>query len=173
LQIACVAAGGSCRKNPKGREFGLTRQLQTTPRGARHRVLANRDAPFMGFTSHFDEVESLPQGTEGLLTNAMTQVQAADIHHENGQFFAVQYHPEYDFSEIAALARFRADGLIQDATFADEASLQEFIAACEAVHRTPDNADLRHQLNIDDSVLDQACRQNELRNWLDLHFREN
>ena len=173
LQIACVAAGGTCRKNPKGREFGLTRQLQTTAQGAVHPVLAHRTAPFMAFTSHFDEVESLPQGAYALITNDMTQVQAADIQYENGQFFAVQYHPEYDFAEIAALARFRADGLVADGTFTDQAALQGFITACEDIHQTPDHAALRQSLSVDDGVFEQATRQSDLRRWLDLHFPQN
>lgn len=173
LQIACVAAGGTCRKNPKGREFGVTRELHLTAHGVAHPVLADRDAPYMAFTSHFDEVESLPQGTQALVTNEMTQVQAADIQHENGQFFAMQYHPEYNFAEIAALTRFRADGLIADGTFADAAALHDYIAACEAIHLTPDNTSLQQLLNVDAAVLDQAQRQSELRRWLDVHFPQN
>ena len=36
LQVAVVAAGGSCRLNPKGREFGITRKVHLTAEGREH-----------------------------------------------------------------------------------------------------------------------------------------
>ena len=39
------------------------------------------------------------------MTNEATDIQAAEIHHEGGSFFGLQYHPEFNFGEIAGLAR--------------------------------------------------------------------
>ncbi len=170
LQLACVAAGGACRKNPKGREFGLARDITLTAEGAAHPVFAGRQDRFMAFCSHLDEIETLPQGASVLAGNHISRVQAAEIRHDQGVFFAQQYHPEYDFSEIAALSRFRAEGLIDDGFVADEAGLQAYIADCQALSDNPRDADLRAGLQADDAVLDQKVRQNEVSNWLDLTF---
>ena len=170
LQLAAIAAGGSCRKNPKGREFGLTRGLQLSEAGRAHRVFAGRDAPYCGFTSHFDEVESLPASARVLVTNAATHIQGAEIQHENGSFFALQYHPEFDYDEIAALSRFRGHGLIEEGFVEDAAGLEAYIAACQQLQKTPEDQGLRDQMGADDSVLDVASRHNELINWLDVHF---
>ena len=170
LQLAAIAAGGSCRKNPKGREFGLTRGLQLSDAGRAHRVFTGRDAPYCGFTSHFDEVESLPASATVLASNAATHIQAAEIQHENGRFFALQYHPEFDYDEIAALSRFRGHGLIEEGFVEDAAGLEAYIAACQQLQKTPEDQVLGDQMGADDSVLDVASRHNELINWLDIHF---
>lgn len=170
LQLASVAAGGSCRKNPKGREFGLTQQLSLTQDGRQHPVLAGRDAPYCGFTSHFDEVETLPNGTDILVTNQATNVQAAEIHYENGRFFALQYHPEYNFSEIAALAKFRGQGLIAEGFVDGEAGLDKYIEGCQQLDKMPDDKALRAQFAATDDVLRESHKHSEVIRWLDLHF---
>ncbi len=170
LQLANVAAGGSCRKNPKGREFGLTQNLRLTAAGRQHRFLAGRDAPYCGFTSHFDEVESLPHGTEILVSNDATMVQGAEICFEKGRFFALQYHPEYDFSEIAALAQFRGQGLIAEGFVDGQAGLDAYIQNCHQLNASPDDAPLRAQLAATDDVLVASRKHNEIINWLDGYF---
>ena len=166
LQIACVAAGGTCRKNPKGREFGLTRKITLTEAGRAHALFAGRDYAFDGFTSLFDEVESLPAGAVALAGNAATEIQAADISHDKGRFIALQYHPEFDFSVMAALTRFRDEGLIAEARMKNPQDIQDFIEKCEEIDKTPNDFALRFALGADDDVLDRKIRENEFANWL-------
>ena len=167
LQLAAVAAGGTCHKNPNGREFGLARKITLNEAGRAHPFYAGRPAPvFDGFTSHFDAVAHLPACGTVMASNAMTGIQAADIQHEGGRFFALQYHPEYDFAEIAALAKFRGGGLIDDGFMADTTALDSFIDQCANLHSEPERADLRWSLGADDDVLDVSLRQNEFIKWL-------
>lgn len=168
LQLAAVAAGGACHKNPNGREFGLARKITLNEMGRAHPFYAKRPAPvFDGFTSHFDAVSHLPACGTILAANALTGIQAADIQHERGRFFALQYHPEFDFGEIAALAKFRGGGLIDDGFMADTMALETFIDQCAILHGAPERTDLRWSLGADDDVLDINCRHNEFINWLD------
>ena len=167
LQLAAVAAGGICHKNPNGREFGLARKITLNEIGRAHPFYAGRPAPvFDGFTSHFDAVAHLPACGTVLAGNAITSIQAADIQHERGRFFAVQYHPEFDFGEIAALAKFRGGGLIDDGFMADATALETFIDQCMGLHSVPARTDLGWSLGADDDVLDISRRQNEFINWL-------
>ena len=167
LQLAAVAAGGTCHKNPNGREFGLARKITLTKAGRAHPLFAGRPHPtFDGFTSHFDTVASLPGSGTILAANAITDIQAADIFHQKGRFFALQYHPEYDFREIAALAEFRGGGLIEEGLIAHDAALQKFIDDCANLNDAPMRADLRWSLGVDEDVLDMALRHNEFINWL-------
>ena len=46
LQLAAVAAGGACHKNPNGREFGLARKITLNEMGRAHPFYAKRPAPF-------------------------------------------------------------------------------------------------------------------------------
>jgi GMP synthase (glutamine-hydrolysing) len=166
LQIACVAAGGSVRLNPNGREFGLARKIQLTSEGAAHWVFANRSVCFDGFSSHFDEVDRLPTDSILLAQNGHTQVQAAEIRYQGGSFIGLQYHPEYDLAEIAALARFRAAGLIQEGRFQDDEDLEIFSNDFITLNNN-DQLDLRWKYGVDDDVIVPARKQNEFINWLD------
>lgn len=171
LQLAAIAAGGTCRRNPKGREFGLTQGLRLTDAGRAHPLLAgrlkNRQAGYRAFTSHFDDVAILPAGGTCLVSNDATDIQAAEITHEGGVFFAVQYHPEFNFGEIAGLARARGEGLLRDNFFESAAALQQYIEDCEALNQDRGDHDMRQRLGADEDVLDRATRHQEFINWLD------
>ena len=166
LQIACLAAGGSVRLNPNGREFGLARKICLTPDGQKHKVFQNRSLCFDGFSSHFDEVDQLPPNSKRLAGNAHTRVQAAEIQYEKGTFIGLQYHPEYDFSEIAALARFRAKGLVDEGRFNNEDELQLFSNDFMELNAN-NKLSLRWKYSVDADLLDQRLKQNEFINWLD------
>ena len=56
-------------------------------------------------TVHLDEVETLAPGTTVLATNAMSEVQSAEICTNGSVAWAVQYHPEYPLRELAAIVR--------------------------------------------------------------------
>ena len=169
LQLAAVAAGGECRRNPKGREFGLTHNVQRTEAGRAHAVLADRVDGYRAFTAHFDEVSALPEGGTCLATNAATEIQAAQIHHERGSFFALQYHIEYNFGEIAGLARARGEGLLSDGFFDSAAALQQYIEDCLALNENRSDDAMRQRLSANDEVIKRDIRQQDFINWLNLH----
>ncbi len=166
LQIAAVAAGGTCRPNPNGREFGITRKVVLTPEGRSHPLYAGKPPAFDGFTSHFDEVETLPPGGVVLATNAVTRVQSAAITHNGTAFWALQYHPEFNLREIAALARLRGDGLIAEGRFKDGDDVTAWTAALDSLHNDPDQPGLAWRLGIDADLTDPAVRCREFVNWL-------
>lgn len=169
LQLAAVAAGGACRRNPKGREFGLTHNVQRTEAGRAHPILADRVDGYRAFTVHFDEVSALPEGGTCLATNAATEIQAAEIHHESGSFFALQYHIEYNFGEIAGLARARGEGLLSDNFFDSAAALQQYIEDCLALNENRSDDAMRRRLQANHEIIDRDIRQQEFINWLDHH----
>lgn len=167
LQIAALAAGGTCRLNPKGREFGIARKISLTPEGCGHPLYAGKASVFDGFTSHFDDVESLPSGAIHLAGNNITPIQAAIVTQEGTAFWAVQYHPEYDLAELAALTRFRMDGLLESGYFSDHAAARSFVKDLEALHKDPTRKDIAWQLGIDQDVMDADIRTLEVKNWIE------
>lgn len=167
LQIAALAAGGTCRLNPNGREFGIARKISLTPEGRTHPLYAGKAPVFDAFTSHFDDVETLPSGSVHLAGNAITPIQAAIVEHEGTSFWAVQYHPEYDLSELAALTRFRMEGLVDSGYFGDHAAAQSFVAELEVLHRDPSRKDIAWKLGIDQDVMDESVRTLEVKNWIE------
>lgn len=166
LQIATLAAGGTCRLNPNGREFGIARKISLTEAGRAHPLYAGKPRVFDGFTSHFDDVESLPEGATLLAGNRITPIQAAIVEKDGTSFWAVQYHPEYDLSEIAALTRFRRDGLVESGYFQDQDAANSFIADLETLHNDPTRMDIAWHLGIDQDVMDEDIRTLEVKNWV-------
>lgn len=166
IQIAAVAAGGACARNPRGREFGIGRAITVTAEGRDHPMLRGRPDVFEGFVSHEDMVVELPSGAVHLAGNEFCAVQALEVRHGSGVFWAVQYHPEYDFHEVARLAALRGEQLVREGRFGDFDEAEAFVAEFERLHRDPDDGELRRRHRVSAEVLDPGVRRIELRNWL-------
>jgi GMP synthase (glutamine-hydrolysing) len=165
-QIAVTAAGGRCQPNPRGREFGVARKIGLSEAGRGHPLFRGKPAVFDGLTSHEDHIVELPPGAALLAGNRFSPVQAVAVSHERGQFWALQYHPEYRLEDVAALSVAREAQLIAQGSFADPAAAARWRADLRALEAEPGREDLRFALGIDDDVLDPAIRLCELHNWV-------
>ena len=166
IQMAAVAAGGEVKANPRGREMGLARKIRLTEAGLAHPVFEGKPPGYCGFISHLDEITQLPPGAVLLASNDFTHVQAIEVKHKRGVFWATQYHPEYDLHEVARLITAREPKLLLEGFFRDHADLAQYVDKLETLHQNPDRKDLRWQLDIDDDVLSDEVRQVEFRNWI-------
>lgn len=165
-QIAVYAAGGKIEPNPKGREMGVARKIYLTDEGRTHPMYKGKPPVFDGFISHDDEITRLPQGGLHLATNDFTNVQAVAIRHENGEFWATQYHPEYDLHEVARLIIAREEKLTRESYFQNHEDMVEYVQKLETIASDPTRKDLRWRLAIDDDLLKDDIRQLEFVNWL-------
>ncbi len=166
-QIAAVAAGGRCEKNPRGREMGIARKIKLTPEGRGHPLYDGKPSVFDAFISHEDEVTHLPPGGVTLAGNAFTQVQALAITYKGGTLWAVQYHPEYDLHEIARLTHCRLERLTKMGFFKDQEAGSDYVDKLEALYQDPSRKDLAWLLGVDDDVMDEDIRLLEVRNWIE------
>ena len=166
LQIAVVAAGGTCRANPRGREMGIARKVVLTPEGRAHPMYAGKPTVFDGFISHVDEVTHLPSGAVLLASNAFTRVQAAAVTYANGTFWGLQYHPEYDLHEMARLIYCRRAKLTDLGFFRDEDQALAYVDQLEVLHQDPSRYDIAWALGLDDDVMRPEIRQCEVGNWI-------
>jgi len=166
IQMAVVAAGGEVKPNPRGREMGLGRKIRLTSKGLKHPFMAGKPPVYSGFISHVDEVTRLPRGTDLLATNDFTHVQAVAVKHKKGEFWGLQYHPEYDLHELARLIVAREPKLVPEGFFTGHDDLMAYVARLEELHANPGRKDLRWQLDIDDDVLSAKVRQTEVANWV-------
>jgi GMP synthase (glutamine-hydrolysing) len=166
LQIAVVAAGGAVEPNPKGREMGIARKIGLTEAARSHPMFAGRPPIFEAFISHDDTVTRLPEGAVHLAGNDWTRVQAAAITHDQGTFWAVQYHPEYDLRGMACLIQAREAILVKLGFYRDHDDLVAHVNRMTALCDAPQRKDLRWQLAVDDDILDPRVRQGEFINWL-------
>lgn len=167
VQMAAYAAGGDVRKNPRGREWSIARNIQLTEAGRAHPLMRGKPAVFDGFIMHLDEVVTLPADSILLATNEHTQVQALEVRHKNGTFWATQYHPEYTLYEMARLIQARAAPLVKEGFFDHKDAVLAYARDMFALAENPTDESLRQQFKVDDSILTAEIRQAELRNWID------
>jgi GMP synthase (glutamine-hydrolysing) len=167
LQVITVAAGGSVRRNPKGREIGFGRGIRLTEHGRKHPMYAGKADVFNAPTVHLDEVETLAPGATVLAANAMSAVQSIELKTKGSAAWAVQYHPEYPLRELAAIVRRIGKGLIAEGFFADEHDMTSFAADLDALDRDPGCKRLSWRHGVSSNVLDKALRTGELANWLE------
>jgi GMP synthase (glutamine-hydrolysing) len=166
LQVVTVAAGGSVRANPKGRELAIGRRIALTQAGRDHPMYAGKAGVFDAVTVHLDEVETLAPGTTVLAANAQSDVQAAEIKMDGATAWCVQYHPEFSLADMAAIVRRYGKRLMSEGFFADEAARDEYVADLVALDRAPDNKPLAWRYGIDATVLDRSVRTAEIANWI-------
>jgi GMP synthase (glutamine-hydrolysing) len=167
LQMAVVAAGGTVEANPRGREMGIARRIVVTEEGREHPMTAGRKPVFEAFISHVDHATELPPGATLLAGNEFTRVQAVAVKHGRGEFWGLQYHPEYTLHEMARLIVARSSKLVPEGFYRTPEDLERHVALMEALHREPDRRDLRWLLAIDDDVLDVRTRTNEFSSWIE------
>jgi GMP synthase (glutamine-hydrolysing) len=170
LQVAVTAAGGEVRANPRGREFGIARRVLLNDAGRSHRVFAGKPPVFEAPTVHRDAIASLPSGAQVLATNEFG-VQAATFRWGGGNFWGVQYHPEYDFVDIAAAAERYAQTLVSEGMFRDTQALSEFAADLKALQSDPSNAALVWKYGLGEAMRCESLRLLEISNWLDAEVR--
>jgi GMP synthase (glutamine-hydrolysing) len=167
LQVITAAAGGSVRRNPKGRELGFGRGIRLTEAGRKHPMYVGKLDVFNAPTVHLDEVETLAPGTTVLATNAMSEVQSAEIRTNGSVAWAVQYHPEYPLREVAAIVRRIGKRLIEEGFFADESDIKSFAHDLDILDRDPGCMRLSWRHGISKNVLDKKLRVSEVANWIE------
>jgi GMP synthase (glutamine-hydrolysing) len=166
IQMASVAAGGSVARNPAGRELAIARNIAPTEAGRAHPLLAGRPAAFDAPCVHLDIVETLPPDCSVLASNAMVPVQAAEIRHEGGSFWGVQYHPEFSLTHVAKLLAMNVDALVADGFFSDREAGTVMLGEWELLEREPVRADLAWRYGLGRDVTEFAIRTTEIANWL-------
>jgi GMP synthase (glutamine-hydrolysing) len=165
LQVAVTAAGGEVHANPQGREFGFARRIVLTDAGRGHALFAGKPAVFEAPTVHRDGIAALPSGAVILAGNDFG-VQAAAFTCGRGAFWGVQYHPEYDYVDVAATAERYGDILVSEGMFRDRPALDAFAAELRTLQANPSDTTLSWKHALGPAVRSEALRLLEIRNWL-------
>jgi len=167
LQLAVAAAGGTVRKMSQRMEAGIARRITPTDAGRDHPLLAGRAASWDAPAIHGDEVETLPADATLLASNAVTTIQAAEIRHDGGIFWGVQYHPELALGEIAVALRRQAEDIVEAGLAETADDVEHRADQLDALHHDPDRRSLLWALGVDREFADEARRRTELNNFLD------
>ena len=171
LQVAVVAAGGDVAPSPNGREVGLCRDIEISDDGRTFPLFGGKPAVFDSLAIHYDEVTHLPPGAQVLASNRHSPIQAARFTFDKGEFWGVQYHPEFTLEHMAGLIRRYGDDMVDQGIYPDR---QTMVAATDGMRRigaaddrsAPDVAALAAGLGVGEVVADPAVRCREIDNWL-------
>ncbi|MDG6080186.1 type 1 glutamine amidotransferase [Erythrobacter litoralis] len=166
LQVAVAAAGGKVRRMPERLEAGISRGLVRTAAGEGHPLLEGRPAVWDAPALHGDEVEHLPENATLLAGNRITPIQAAEIRHDRGIFWGVQYHPELAIGEIAAALRRECDALVDAGLAEGQSDVGDMADRLDRLHREPDRRSCQWLLGVDDEFADETKRRTELLNFI-------
>lgn len=166
LQLMTAALGGTVRLNPRGREIGFARSIALNETGRAHAMYRDKPTAFAAFCSHQDEVQTLPEGGRALASNAVSDVQAAEICRGESCFWGVQYHPEFDFGIIAALIGKRGDRHIAEGLARTPDDVAGIVADLRSLSVDPSRKDIAWRYGLEADVLDSTIRRVEFANWL-------
>jgi len=171
LQVATVAAGGSVRQNPRGREVGIARDLTLTPEGRAHPLYEGKAPVFTSPCVHGDEVASLPEGAVVLATNEVSGVQALEIGCDGGLFWGLQYHPEFSLGELAVILRRYKPILLEEGFFREPAAVESWLADLDSLVADPERHDISWRYGIGPDLLDEKRRVKEIENFVERRVR--
>jgi GMP synthase (glutamine-hydrolysing) len=172
LQLMSAALGGTVRLNPKGREIGIARTIILNEAGRAHDLYRGKAAAFDAICSHQDEVQTLPEGGRVLASNAVSDIQAAEIVQGENCFWGVQYHPEMDFGITAILMEKRAKRYIQEGFARDDAAVAQIVADFRSLDvEGAARKDLVWKYGVTPDVLHAPLRRAEFGNWLSAKVR--
>ena len=171
LQMGAMAAGGDVQMNQKGREVGFARRITRTDEGTRHPMLQGRPMSFDAPAIHLDVVTTLPEHVTVLASNTVTPVQAAEIHHEGGVFWGVQYHPEFSLTELATILKRYHDTLLAEGMFLSSGDHAAYIDDLLTLESDRKRTDLSWRFGLDEEVLDDFKRLTEIRNFIEHYVK--
>ena len=163
LQVLATAAGGNVRKNPKGLEAIIAKNITINKEGLAHPLYKNKPKFFDSFCWHYDEIESLPINTKVLSSNEKSSVQSIVFSKNNSEVWAVQYHPEFDPKWMAGLMKQRKSVLLEEGIYSSVKDLDELSSFFSNFDKSRNQ---KKYLEISKTLIDSQIHTLELSNWL-------
>ncbi len=163
LQVLVTAAGGKVRKNPKGLEAIIAKNIKLNESGSIHPMYRYKNKKFNAFCWHYDEAETLPNNTKVLASNSKTDFQSISFKFNNSLVWAVQYHPEFNPAWMSGLMTQRKDILLENKIYENESDFEKekyILKNCSILSGK--------ELNNYTDVIDENKHSLEISNWLKL-----
>ena len=165
LQVLVTAAGGKVRKNPKGLEAILAKDIALSDEGIIHPMYRNKKKIFSAFCWHYDEAEVLPNNTKVLASNNKSDFQSVSFKINNSSIWAVQYHPEFNPNWMSGLISQRKDILLENNIYENYEELDKEKKIFQDYDKSQYNS-----LNDYIDVIDENKHSLEISNWLELQI---
>jgi len=162
LQVLVTAAGGKIRKNPKGLEAVVAKEITINEKGINHAMYKGKSRVFDAFCWHYDETETLPSNANVLASNKKSQIQSITFDLNDSSVWAVQYHPEFDPIWIAGLMKQRENILLKEKAFSKKKYFDEelqFFSNYKNLQDKKNREKYKDLINLNSHTL-------ELSNWI-------
>ena len=162
LQVLVTAAGGVIRKNPKGLEAVVAKEITITKKGLSHDMYKGKNKVFDAFCWHYDDTQTLPSNANILASNDRSAVQSINFNMDESNIWAVQYHPEFNPVWIGGLMKQREGILLKEKAFSEKKYFDEecnFFLNHENIQDKKNKEKYKDLINVDTHTL-------ELSNWI-------
>ena len=171
-QVAVHLVGGLVKAHHNGREIGISRRIHKSDAGFDHPMYKEKPSVFEAFSSHDDYIAEVPpEFCPALSSNDWCEVQAVMIKYKKGEFWATQYHPEYNFKEMGKLLLARKEKLIKQDYFESEIEVQQLHDDFIRLEKAP-TKHLLWKYGVGEALSNKDLREIEFKNWLK-HFFPN
>ena len=152
LQVCSTAAGGKVSPAKNGAHIGIASNVKVNSEGQKNLIYRNKKINFSTPAFNFDEVFEMPNGATLLASDDVNRVMGIYFKSRNSEIWGLQYHPDYEYSQMVNLSNERKDRMIANKNFKDENDFQNHM----------------NFIKDEDKKLDFENRTCEVRNWLDI-----
>ena len=150
LQICTTAAGGKAHPATKGAHIGIASNVIVNDEGQKHFIYKDKEKIFTSPAFNFDEVSELPKDAILLSSDKINNVMGVSFKVGNSEIIGLQYHPDYEYSQMLNLIAGRKDRLFKNKNFSNEEDYQKHIS----------------YIKSENELLNFKDRTCEVRNWL-------
>jgi GMP synthase (glutamine-hydrolysing) len=150
LQVCSTAAGGKVNPGKNGAHIGIASNVVINNNGEKHFIYKNKKKIFTSPAFNFDEVAELPKNAILLSSDKVNNVMGVSFNVANSEIIGLQYHPDYEYSQMLKLIAGRKERLFTNKNFLNEEEYEKHISYIKSENEL---------LNFND----RTC---EVKNWL-------
>jgi GMP synthase (glutamine-hydrolysing) len=150
LQVCSTAAGGKVNPGKNGAHIGIASDVIINHNGQKHFIYKDKKKIFTSPAFNFDEVSELPKNAVLLSSDKINNVMGVSFNAGNSEIIGLQYHPDYEYSQMLKLIAGRKERLFTNKNFLNDEEYENHISYIESENEL---------LNFND----RTC---EVRNWL-------
>ncbi len=152
LQVCSTAAGGKVLPAKNGAHIGIASDVMLNDDGIQNLIYKNKKNIFTTPAYNFDEVVEMPEGAILLSSDKINRVMAIYFNSGKSEIWGLQYHPDYEYSQMISLSQARKDRLLNNKIFINEKEYEKHI----------------EYIKVEDKKLDFENRTCEVKNWLEI-----
>ena len=151
LQVCSTAAGGKVAPANNGAHIGIASDVKINNEGQNNLIYKNKKKFLQHLHLILMKLTEIPEKATLLASDEINKVMGIYFKAGNSEIWGLQYHPDYEYSQMISLSNARKDRLLNNKVFNNEKDYLKHISLIEE----------------EDKKLDFKNRTCEVKNWLD------